>query len=138
MIYGSLGTAHNTAIHKYLNSKHVPQLFIATSAFKWDDPKNFPWTMALPPNQKADTTLYARHLQKVRPNARVAVLYQNDDYGKDYLKGLRDALGAQAERMIVAKHPTKSPTPPQILRSWRCRLRVPMRYSSSRRPNSRP
>ena len=103
MIYGSLGTAHATATHKYLNSKRVPQLFIATSGLRWDDPKNFPWTMALPPNQRADTSLFVRHLLRVRPNAKVAILYQNDDYGRDYVKAFREALGAQADRMVAAQ-----------------------------------
>src|SRR5690348_15442561 len=103
MIYGSVGTAHATATHKYLNAKRVPQLFIATSGLRWDDPKNFPWTMALPPNQRADTSLFAEHLRKTRPNAKVAILYQNDDYGKDYIKAFREALGGEAERMIVAQ-----------------------------------
>src|SRR5690349_626176 len=113
MIYGSVGTAHATATHKYLNSKGVPQLFIATSGLRWDDPKNFPWTMALPPNQRADGRLFAQHLLKTRPNAKVAILYQNDDYGKDYIKALGDALGAQAERMIVARasYEVTDPTP---------------------------
>ena len=102
-IYGSVGTAHNTAIHKYLNSKRVPQLFIATNGLRFDDPTNFPWTMALPPNQRADTGLFARYLLKARPNARIAILYQNDDYGKDYIKAFRDALGAPADRLIVAQ-----------------------------------
>jgi branched-chain amino acid transport system substrate-binding protein len=103
MIYGSVGTAHATATHKYLNSKRVPQLFIATSGLRWDDPKNYPWTMALPPNQRADTALFAQHLLKTRPNGKVAILYQNDDYGKDYIKAFRDALGAKADAMIVAQ-----------------------------------
>jgi branched-chain amino acid transport system substrate-binding protein len=103
MIYGSVGTAHATAVHKYLNSKRVPQLFIATSGLRWDDPKNFPWTMALPPNQRADTSLFVRYLLKARPNAKIAILYQNDDYGKDYIKAFREALGAQADRMVVAQ-----------------------------------
>jgi branched-chain amino acid transport system substrate-binding protein len=113
MIYGSVGTAHATATHKYLNSKAVPQLFIATSGLRWDDPKNFPWTMALPPNQRADAPLFAQHLMKTRPNAKVAILYQNDDYGKDYIKALRDALGTQADRMIVAQasYEVTDPTP---------------------------
>jgi len=103
MIYGSVGTAHATATHKYLNGKHVPQLFIATSGLRFDDPKNFPWTMALPPNQRADTSLFARYLLKTRPNAKAALLFQNDDYGKDYVKAFRDALGAQADRIVVAQ-----------------------------------
>lgn len=81
----------------------MPQLFIATSALKWDDPQHFPWTMALAPNQRADASLFARHLLKTRPNARIAILYQNDDFGKDYIRVLREELGAKAGSMIVAE-----------------------------------
>ena len=103
LIFGSLGTAQNSAIYKYLNAKRVPQLFIATSALKWDDPQHFTWTMALAPNQRADASLFARHLLKTRPNARIAILYQNDDFGKDYIRVLREELGAKAGSMIVAE-----------------------------------
>jgi ABC-type branched-subunit amino acid transport system substrate-binding protein len=103
MIYGSVGTAHATATHKYLNAKRVPQLFIATSGLRWDDPKNFPWTMALPPNQRADTALFVRYLQKHKPNAKIAILYQNDDYGKDYIRAFQEAAGDKAAKMIVAQ-----------------------------------
>jgi branched-chain amino acid transport system substrate-binding protein len=103
LIFGSLGTAANTAIHKYLNAKEVPQLFIATADMKWGDPQRFPWTMALYPNQRTLGTLYASYILKSRPGARIAVLYQSDDYGKDYLKAFKGALGEKAGKMIVAE-----------------------------------
>jgi branched-chain amino acid transport system substrate-binding protein len=101
-IFSPLGTAPNTAIHKYLNAKKVPQLLLHSSANKWNDPANFPWSMPWPPNSSSETQIYGRYLLHARPAAKVAVLYQNDDFGKDMLKGLRDALGAKAEQMIVA------------------------------------
>jgi ABC-type branched-subunit amino acid transport system substrate-binding protein len=102
-IFNSLGTPPNSAIHKYMNSKKVPQLFVATGATKWNDPKEFPWTMGWQPNYQSETQIYAKYILKNMPNAKIAVLYQNDDYGKDYLKGLRDGLGAKAAAMIVAE-----------------------------------
>jgi branched-chain amino acid transport system substrate-binding protein len=101
LIFQSLGTAANSAIQKYMNSKKVPQLFVATGATKWNDPKDFPWTMGWQPNYQMETQIYAKYILKEMPNAKIAVLYQNDDYGKDYLKGLRDGLGAKAASMIV-------------------------------------
>jgi branched-chain amino acid transport system substrate-binding protein len=101
LVFQSLGTASNTAIQKYMNVKKVPQLFVATGATKWGDPANFPWTMGWQPTYQTEGQLYARFLLQSKPGARIAVLYQNDDYGKDYLKGLHDGLGAQAEKMIV-------------------------------------
>jgi branched-chain amino acid transport system substrate-binding protein len=103
LIFNSLGTPNNTAIHRYLNEKNVPQLFVATGATKWNDPKNFPWTMGWQPNYQTEAGIYARYILKERPNAKIAVLYQNDDYGKDYLKGLTDGLGGRAKAMIVAQ-----------------------------------
>ena len=103
LMFGSLGTPSNTAVHAYLNARKVPQLFIATGATKWDDPKNHPWTMGLQPNYQTEARIYARHILLTRPNARIAVLSQNDDYGKDYLKGLKDGLGDKAAKMIVAE-----------------------------------
>ena len=103
LMFGSLGTPSNTAVHAYLNARKVPQLFIATGATKWDDPKNHPWTMGLQPNYQTETRIYAKHILLTRPNAKIAVLYQNDDYGKDYLKGLKDGLGDKAAKMIVAE-----------------------------------
>ena len=112
LIFNSLGTPPNSAIHKYMNSKKVPQLFVATGATKWNDPKNFPWTMGWQPNYQSETQIYAKYILKNMPNAKIAVLYQNDDYGKDYLKGLKDGLGAKAASMIVAEesYETTEPT----------------------------
>ena len=100
-IFNSLGTPPNSAIQKYMNSKKVPQLFVATGATKWNDPQNFPWTMGWQPNYQSETQIYAKYILKEMPNAKIAVLFQNDDYGKDYLKGLKDGLGAKATSMIV-------------------------------------
>src|SRR5215216_164444 len=102
-IFNSLGTPPNSAIHKYMNSKKVPQLFVATGATKWNDPKEFPWTMGWQPNYQSESRIYAKYLLKEKPNAKIAVLYQNDDYGKDYLKGFKDGLGAKAASMIIAE-----------------------------------
>jgi branched-chain amino acid transport system substrate-binding protein len=103
LIFNSLGTPPNTAIQKYMNAKKVPQLFVATGATKWNDPKDFPWTMGWQPNYQSETQIYAKYILKNLPNAKIAVLYQNDDYGKDYLKGLKDGLGAKAASMIAAE-----------------------------------
>ncbi len=103
LVFNPLGTATNTAIRKYLNDRGVPQLFVASGATKWGDPKGFPWTMGGQPSYQAEARIYARHILETRPAARIAVLYQNDDYGKDYLQGLRDGLGERADRMIVAQ-----------------------------------
>ena len=101
IVFNPLGTPPNSAIQKYLNSKKVPQLFVATGATKWNDPKNFPWTMGWQPNYQSETQIYAKYILKEKPNAKVGILYQNDDYGKDYLKGFKDGLGAKAASMIV-------------------------------------
>ena len=101
LVFNPLGTPPNTAIQKYLNSKKVPQLFVATGATKWNDPKNFPWTMGWQPNYQSETQIYAKYILKNKPDAKIAILYQNDDYGKDYLKGFKDGLGAKAASMIV-------------------------------------
>ncbi len=103
LIFNSLGTPPNSAIHKYMNTKKVPQLFVATGATKWNDPKDFPWTMGWQPNYQSETRIYAKYILKQMPKAKIAVLYQNDDYGKDYLKGLLDGLGAKAKTMIIAQ-----------------------------------
>jgi ABC-type branched-subunit amino acid transport system substrate-binding protein len=103
LIFNSLGTPSNTAIQKYMNVRKVPQLFVASGATKWNDPQNFPWTMGWQPNYQNEARIYAKYILKEKPNARIAVLYQNDDYGKDYLKGLKDGLGAKAASMIVAE-----------------------------------
>jgi branched-chain amino acid transport system substrate-binding protein len=110
-IFNSLGTPSNSAIHKYMNSKKVPQLFVATGATKWNDPKEFPWTMGWQPSYQSEARIYAKYLLKEKPNAKIAVLYQNDDYGKDYLKGLKDGLGAKAASMIVAEESFETTEP---------------------------
>ncbi len=101
LIFNSLGTPPNSAIQKYMNQKKVPQLFVATGATKWNDPKEFPWTMGWQPNYQSESIIYAKYILKNHPNAKIAVLYQNDDYGKDYLKGFKDGLGARGASMIV-------------------------------------
>jgi branched-chain amino acid transport system substrate-binding protein len=112
LIFNSLGTPPNSAIQKYMNAKKVPQLFVATGATKWNDPKDFPWTMGWQPNYQSESRIYAKYILKNVPNAKIAVLYQNDDYGKDYLKGFKEGLGAKAASMIVAEesYETTEPT----------------------------
>jgi ABC-type branched-subunit amino acid transport system substrate-binding protein len=112
LVFNALGTPSNSAIQKYMNSKKVPQLFVATGATKWNDPKNFPWTMGYQPSYQSETQIYAKYILKEKPNAKIAVLFQNDDYGKDYLKGLKDGLGSKAASMIVAEesYETTEPT----------------------------
>ncbi len=112
-IFQSLGTPSNTAIHKYMNARKVPQLFVATGATKWGDPQNFPWTMGWQPNYQTEAHLYAKYLLQNKPDAKIAVLYQNDDYGKDYLKGFHDGLGNQTERLI-AKEVSYEVTDPTV------------------------
>jgi len=102
-VFQTLGTPSNTAIHKYMNMKKVPQMHVATGATKWNDPKGSPWTMGWQPNYQSEAKIYAGHILETKPNAKIAVLYQNDDYGKDYLKGFEDGLGDKAKTMIVSK-----------------------------------
>jgi ABC-type branched-subunit amino acid transport system substrate-binding protein len=111
LVFNSLGTPSNSAIQKYMNAKKVPQLFVATGATKWNDPKDFPWTMGWQPNYQSETQIYAKYLLKNKPDAKIAVLYQNDDYGKDYLKGLKDGLGPKAASMIVAEESFETSEP---------------------------
>src|SRR5258708_3285762 len=101
IIFNSLGTPPNSAIQKYMNQKKVPQLFVATGATKWNDPKEFPWTMGWQPNYQSESIIYAKYILKNQPNAKIAVLYQNDDYGKDYLKGFKKGLATNAPSIIV-------------------------------------
>jgi branched-chain amino acid transport system substrate-binding protein len=103
LIFGPLGTPSNTAIQRYMNAKKVPQLFVATGATKWNDPQTYPWTMGWQPNYQNEARIYAKYILKEKPNARIGVLYQNDDYGKDYLKGLKEGLGDKAASMIIAE-----------------------------------
>jgi len=101
LVFQTLGTPTNSAIHKYLNQEKVPHLFVATGATKWGDPKNFPWTMGFQPTYQTEGKIYAQYVLKNVPNAKVGILYQNDDYGKDYLKGFKDGLGDAAKKVIV-------------------------------------
>jgi len=102
LTFGTLGTPSNTAIHKYMNAKKVPHMFLATGASKWNDPQNFPWTIGFNPNYHSEGKLYGQHILATKPNAKIAVLVQNDDYGKDYLNGFKEGLGAKAASMIVS------------------------------------
>src|SRR6478672_4939580 len=111
LIFGPLGTAPNSAIQKYMNAKKVPQLFVQTGATKWNDPKQFPWTMAWVPGYHSEGNIYAKYILKERPTGKIAILYQNDDYGKDYVKGIRDGLGAKAKTMIVSELPYETTDP---------------------------
>jgi len=103
LLFQTLGTPSNSAIHKYMNERKVPHLFVATGATKWNDPKNFPWTMGYQPNYQTEGKIYAAYMLKNMPDAKVGILYQNDDYGKDYLKGFEDGLGDAAKKLIVMK-----------------------------------
>src|SRR5438477_257330 len=111
LVFNPLGTPSNTAIQKYLNAKKIPQLFVATGATKWNEPKDFPWTMGWQPSYQSEARIYAKFLIKEKPDAKIAIMFQNDDFGKDYLKGLKDGLGAKAS-MIVAEesYETAEPT----------------------------
>ena len=112
LMFGTLGTPPNTAIQGYLNDNKVPQLFVTTGANKWNDPKHHPWTMGWIPTYQTEARIYARYILKTLPDAKIALLYQNDDFGKDYLIGLRDGLGDKADKMIVAAktYETTDPT----------------------------
>jgi branched-chain amino acid transport system substrate-binding protein len=109
--FNTLGTPPNTAIHKYMNQKKVPQLFVATGATKWNDPKNFPWTMGWQPNYQTEAKIYAQYILKNIPDAKVGILYQNDDYGKDYLHGFEAGLGDAAKKLIVLKQSYEAADP---------------------------
>jgi branched-chain amino acid transport system substrate-binding protein len=111
LLFGSFGTPPNTAALKYLNARRVPQLFIAATGMKWGDPGKYPWTMAFLPSQRTGTAGYVQHLLKNKPSAKIAVLYQNDDFGKDYVQALREHLGARAGGMIVAEASYESTDP---------------------------
>ncbi|WP_024517663.1 ABC transporter substrate-binding protein [Bradyrhizobium sp. Tv2a-2] len=110
LMFNPLGTPSNSAIQRYLNSKKIPQLFVATGASKWNDPKDFPWTMGWQPSYQSEAHIYAKYLLKEKPDAKIGVLYQNDDFGKDYLKGLKDGLGAKAS-MITAEESYETSEP---------------------------
>ncbi len=112
LMAGPLGTPTNSAIWQYMNQKKVPQLFVSTGATKWDDPKGHPWTIGWQPNYQGEGRIYAAFILKEKPDGKIGVLYQNDDFGKDYLKGLKDGLGEKAKAMVVveASYETTDPT----------------------------
>ncbi len=110
LIFHSLGTPNNTAIQRYMNEKKVPQLFVATGATKWNDPQHFPWTMGWTPNYQSEARIYAEYLMKNHPQGKVGVLYQNDDSGKDYLKGLKDGLNGKMPIVAEMPYETTDPT----------------------------
>jgi branched-chain amino acid transport system substrate-binding protein len=110
LIFSPLGTAPNSAIQKYMNTKKVPQLFVSTGATKWGDPKNFPWTMGFQPNYQSEGRIYAKYIMQHHMAGKVAVLFQNDDYGKDVLKGLKDGLGSKIT-MIISEMPYETGDP---------------------------
>jgi branched-chain amino acid transport system substrate-binding protein len=110
--HNTLGTACNTAIHKYMNQRKVPHLYLATGASKWGDPKRFPWTMGFQPDYHTEAVIYAKHILANVKDARIGVLMQNDDYGKDYWDGFKEGLGAQASRVV--KHVTYEINEPTV------------------------
>lgn len=103
VVFNAMGTATNSAVQKYLNIKKVPQLFVSSGAAKWNNPQSFPWTMGFTPSYHNEGGIYARYVLEQKPNAKIAIFFQNDDFGKDYLKGIKDALGDKAAAMIVAE-----------------------------------
>ena len=106
-IFNTLGTPSNTAIHKYMNQKKVPQLFVATGASKWGDPKEFPWTMGFQPDYHTEAVIYAKHILANVKDPKIAVLMQNDDYGKDYFNGFKEGLGKDADKDRASTSPTR-------------------------------
>ena len=112
LCFNTLGTPPNSAIHKYMNAKKVPQLFVATGASKWGNPKEFPWTMGWQPDYNTEGQIYAKHILTTIKDPKIAVIYQNDDYGKDYLEGFHKGLGADGKKKIVmeASYEVTDPT----------------------------
>ena len=111
LIFNPLGTPGNSAIQKYMNAKKVPQLFVSSGAAKWNDPKNFPWTIGWQPNYQTEARIYAAYILKNYPSKTIGVLYQNDDFGKDYVIGLREGLGDQASKIVIeTSYETSTPT----------------------------
>ncbi len=110
LVFSPLGTPSNTAIQKYMNQQKVPHLFLATGATKWNDPQNFPWTMGWQPSYQAEGIIYAKYILEKKPDAKVAILFQNDDYGKDYLKGFMDGLGDKIKPVMTLSYEIADPT----------------------------
>jgi branched-chain amino acid transport system substrate-binding protein len=114
LLFQTLGTPPNSAIHRYMNQQKTPHLFVATGATKWNDPKNFAWTMGFQPNYQTEGRVYAAHMLKNTPDAKVGILYQNDDYGKDYLKGFEDALTEAGKKNLIVLRQSYEVTDPTI------------------------
>jgi branched-chain amino acid transport system substrate-binding protein len=111
LVFNALGTPTQTAVQKYQNTKKVPQLFVATGASKWNDPKDFPWTMGFQPSYRVEARIFAKYILQTKPDAKVAVFYQNDDFGKDYLAGLKDVFGDKASSIIIAEESYETTEP---------------------------
>jgi branched-chain amino acid transport system substrate-binding protein len=111
LVFNALGTPTQTAVQKYQNAKKVPQLFLATGASKWNDPKDFPWTMGFQPSYRVEARIFAKYILKTKPGAKVAVFYANDDFGKDYVAGLKDVFGDKASSLIVAEESYETTEP---------------------------
>ena len=111
LIFNALGTPTQTAVQKYQNTKKVPQLFVATGASKWNDPKDFPWTMGFQPSYRVEARIFAKYILKEKPDAKIAVFYQNDDFGKDYVAGLKDIFGDKASKLIIAEESYETSEP---------------------------
>ena len=144
-VFNPLGTPSNTAIQKYLNGKKVPQLFVATGATKWNDAKDFPWTMGWQPSYQSEAQIYAKYLLKEKPDAKIAILYQNDDFGKDYLKGTQGRTRRQGSSMIIMEEsyeisePTIDSHIVKIKAAGRGRAaQIYAPRNSARRPSRRP
>src|ERR1700760_4757613 len=112
LVFNPLGTPSNSAIHKYMNAKKVPQLFVSTGAAKWNDPKNFPWTMGWQPSYQVEGRIYAKYILQNYPGKKIGVLFQNDDFGKDYVIGLREGLGDPADTLIAVEASYETSAPP--------------------------
>ncbi len=110
LVFNALGTPTQTAVQKYQNAKKVPQLFVATGASKWNDPKEFPWTMGFQPSYRVEARIFAKYILKEKPNAKVAVFYANDDFGKDYVAGIKEIFGAKAKDLIEESYETTEPS----------------------------
>ena len=116
-MFNSLGTPTNSAVHRYLNQKKVPQLFVATGADKWGNPKEFPWTIGWQPSYRIEAQIYAKNILEQKPNAKIGIIYQNDDFGKDYVLGVKDVLGAKFDTMVktVSYEPTDATIDSQLV-----------------------
>ena len=99
-LFNTLGTATNSAIQRYVNARKVPHLFLATGADKWANPQEYPWTIGWQPSYRVEAQIYAKHILEQKPDAKVALLYQNDDFGKDFINGLKDVLGARYDAQV--------------------------------------